>query len=187
MRCMGRTRGEVHEEWLVRHERLLALDPGDGVIGHVFSEVVALLGSLIRLHRGDPVVESRVPLVGLGAHKTVEVLEAASGGPLVERPHRAGLPHRNLVALAELGRAVAVEQQGLGDGRCVVRADRVVPGRGRGNLGDPSHADRMVVPGGQQRLAGRRAQGGRVEPVESQSVGSQPVGHRSVTWSPEGR
>ena len=59
-------------------------------------------------------------LVGLAADEAVEVLEAATAGrPAVERPRRAGLPDRHLVALAELGGRVAVELERQGEGSLV--------------------------------------------------------------------
>ena len=184
---VGGSRGEVHEEGLVGHERLLTLDPGDGVVGQVLGEVVALLGGLRRLDRGDAVVEGGVPLVGLGSHEAVEVLEATARRPLVERPHRARLPDRHLVAFPELGRAVPVQEQGLGDRGGVVRPDRVVARSRGGDLGDPAHADGVVVSGRQEGLARRRAQGGGVEPIEPQPVGRQSIGHRRVARATEGR
>ena len=176
VRGVGGPGREVHEERLVGHQRLLLVDPGDRLVGQVLGEVVALLRRLRRLDRGDPVVEGRVPLVGLGADEAVEVLEAAAGRPLVERAHRARLPDRHLVALPELGGAVAVQLQDLGERRRSVGPDRVVARGGGGDLGDAAHPDRVVVAARQQRLAGRRAQGGGVEPVEPQPAG--PPGAR---------
>ena len=46
VRCMRRPGREVHEERLVRHQRLLLAHPADGVVGQVLGEVVALLGRL---------------------------------------------------------------------------------------------------------------------------------------------
>ena len=36
--------GEVDEEGLVGHEHLLLADPVDGLVGHVFHQVIALFG-----------------------------------------------------------------------------------------------------------------------------------------------
>ena len=108
----------------------------------------------------------RVVLVRLAADEAVEVLEAAAARrPVVERAHRARLPDRHLVALAELRGRVAVQLQHLGERRARVRAHRVVAGRRGGDLGDPAHADGVVVAAGQQRRARRRAQRRRVEAV----------------------
>jgi hypothetical protein len=52
-------RGEVHEEGLVRHQRLLALHPGDRVVGQVLREVVPLLRRLRRLERGGALIRGR--------------------------------------------------------------------------------------------------------------------------------
>ena len=176
MRRVRRAGREVDEERLVGHERLLLADPLDRLVGHVLREVVALLRSPVGLDRRRPLVERRVVLVGLAADEAVEVLEAAAaGGPRVERPHRARLPDRHLVALAELRRRVAVELQRLRERRAGVRADRVVAGRRGRDLGDAAHADRVVVAAGEQRRARRRAERGRVKAVELEPARGQPL------------
>ena len=167
----------VDEERLVRHQRLLLADPVDRVVGHVLGEVVALLGRAVGLDRRRAVVERGRVLVRLAADEAVEVLEAAAAGrPGVERPDRARLPDRHLVALAELRGRVAVQLQRLGERRRRVRPDRAVAGRGGRDLGDPAHADRVVVAAGEQRLPRRRAERGRVEAVVLEPV--RPPGAR---------
>src|SRR4029450_11653040 len=105
--CWGGAGREVHEEGLVGRERLLLRDPGHGLVGHVLHEVVTLFGRLLRLARRGALVQRRVPLVRPAADEPVEVLEAAAaGGPGIEWSHRARLPHRHLVTLAELSRRV---------------------------------------------------------------------------------
>src|SRR5438105_1404176 len=117
MRGVRRTRGEVHEERLVGHERLLLAGPIDRLVGHVLGEVVSLLGRLLRLDRRRALVDGRVVLIRLTADKAVEVLEAAAAArPRVERPQWARLPDRHLVALAELSRRIAVEPERLRQG-----------------------------------------------------------------------
>jgi hypothetical protein len=110
MRGVRRPRGEVDEERLVGHERLLLVHPPDRLVGHVLGEVVALFRRLVGLDRRRALVDGREVLVRLAAEEAVEVLEAsAAGRPRVEGTHRAGLPDRHLVALAELRRRVAVQ------------------------------------------------------------------------------
>ncbi len=43
VRCVGGTGSEVHEERLVRHQRLLLAHPGDRAVGEILGEGVALL------------------------------------------------------------------------------------------------------------------------------------------------
>ena len=187
MRRVRRARREVGEERLVGHERLLLADPVDRAVGHVLGEVVALLRGAVRLDRDGAVVQRRRVLVGLPADEAVEMLEpAATAGPGVERPQRARLPDRYLVALAELRGRVAVELERLGERCRGVRADRVVAGRGRGDLGDPAHPDGVVVATGQQRLARRRAERRRVEAVVLQAVRGESLGGRRRARSAEG-
>ena len=146
VRRVRRAGGEVHEERLVRHQRLLLADPRDRPVGHVLGEVVALLGRPVGLDRGRALVDRRVVLVRLAADEAVEVLEPpAAARPGVERPDRARLPHRHLVALAELGGRVAVQLQRLRQRRAGVRPNRAVARRRRRDLGDPAHPDRVVV------------------------------------------
>ena len=179
-------RREVGEERLVRHQRLLLADPVDRAVGHVLREVVALLRGPVRLDRRRAVVERRRVLVRLAADEPVEVLEAAAAtGPGVERPQWARLPHRDLVALAELRGRVAVQLERLRQRRRGVRANRVVARRGRGDLRDSAHADGVVVASCQQRLACRRAQRGRVEAVVLQPVRGQSLRHRGRARTPE--
>ena len=177
VRRVRRTRREVHEERLVAHQRLLLADPVDGLVGHVLGEVIALRRGLVRLDRHRVLVDRRGVLVGLAADEAVEVLEARAGRPVVERAHRAGLPDRDLMALAELGGAVAVELEDFGERRGGVRAGpSCSPARTGRDLRDPAHADAVVVAAVEQGGARRRAQGGGVEAVVLQAV--RPRGAR---------
>ena len=174
VRCVGGAGREVHEERLVGQQRLLLAHPVDRLVGQVLGQVIALGRRLRRLDRGGALVQGRVPLVVLAADEAVEVLEAAAAGrPRGERARRAGLPDRNLVALAELRRRIAVELQRQRQRRLGVRQHRGVPGCRGGGFGDVAHAHRVVVAAGQQRLARRRAQRSGVEPVVLQPARCQ--------------
>ena len=186
VRCVRRAGREVREEGLVRHERLLLADPLDRLVRHVGHEVVALFRRLLGLDRDRALVDRRVVLMGLPADEAVEVLEAAPGRPVVEGPHRARLPHRHLVALAELRRRVAVQLQRLRERRAGVRPDRVVARCRRRDLRDAAHADRVVVAAAQQRRAGGRAERSGVEAVVLQPLGGEPFGVRRVDRTTEG-
>ena len=182
VRSVRRARCEVHEERLVGHERLLLARPLDRLVGHVLGEVVALLGRLLRLDRRRALVDRRVVLIRLTTDESVEVLKAATAGrPCIERPHRARLPDRHLVALAELRRRVAVQQQRLRQRRTRVGADGAVAGRRRRELCDDTHPDRVVVATREERGSGRRAESRGVEAVVFQSACGEPLGGRRRT------
>ena len=177
VRGVGSAGREVHEERAIRGQGRLLAHPGDRAVGHVLGEVVLLVGIAVRFDRGRPVVQRGRELVGLTTEEPEEVLEpATTGGPRIERSHRAGLPHRHLVALAELGGRIPVEPQHLGQGCCRLGSHRGVARDRRGDLGDRAHPDRVMVAAGQQRLAGRRAQRRRVEPGVGQTIAGQPLG-----------
>src|SRR5215212_10370818 len=115
VRRMRGSRRVVHEERLLGHERLLLTYPVDRAVGHVLGEVVAFLGRPVWLYGHRVLVDRRRVLVGLPTEEAVEMLEPASAArPSVEGAHRASLPDRHLVALAELRRRVAVQLQSLG-------------------------------------------------------------------------
>ena len=148
--------------------------------------MIALFWRLRRLDRRRPLVQGRVPLVVLTADEAVEVLEAAAAGrPRVERSGRAGLPHRHLVAFAELRRRVAIELEGQRERRLGVGQHRAVAGRCRGDFGDAAHADRVMVASGEQRLPRRRAQRGRVEARVPQSALGELLEVRGLAWTAE--
>ena len=184
---MGRAGREVNEKRLVGREGLLLSNPTHGLVGHVVHEVVALFGRPLRFHRCGALIKRWVPLVGLAADEPVEILESgATRGPSVERPCRAGLPHRHFMAFAELGCGVAVQFQGPGQRRHGVGQHRGVSRRTRGDLGDAAHAGGVVVAAGQQGLAGRRAKGGGVESVISQPTRCELFRIRRLAGATEG-
>ena len=156
------------------------------MVGHVLREVVALLGAAPRLHRRRALVDRRIPLVGLAADEAVEVLEAtAARRPRVERSHRARLVHRHLMALAELRRRVAVQLERLGQRRRRVGPHAGVARSRRGDLGDATHAHRVVVAARQQRLTRRRTQRRGVEPVVAQPARRQTFRRRCLDHAAE--
>ena len=183
---MRGARGEVHEERLVGHQRFLLTHPLDRLVRHVLTQVVTLLGGLLRLDRRRPFIQPRIPLVRLAADEAVEILEAApAGGPLVERSHRARLPHRDLVAFPELRRRVAIQLHGHGQRRLVLRQDRGVARRARGNLADRAHVHRVVVAPGQKRLACGRAESRRMKAGVLQAVRREALGRRRMAGPPK--
>src|SRR5262249_58530973 len=107
----------------------------------------------------------RSTLVGVAADEAVEVVEAESGGPQVERPGLAGVPVGDIVVLAEPGGAIAVLLQDLGDGRRVLPHQRVVPREAGAEFHDAGGVNRVMVAAGDKRRPGGRTQGGGVELV----------------------
>ena len=183
---VGRARREIHHERLVGHQHLLLAHPGDGAVREVFRQRIALLGRLGRLHGRCALIEPGKVLVRLAADEAVEMLEARTGRPLVERPHGRDFPIGHFVALAELRRRIAVELQDLGQRRFFLGPDAVVARRRRRHLGDRAHADGVMVSTGEKRLARRRAQSGRVEPIVLQPIGRKAFGGGRVARAAKG-
>ena len=185
---MGRAGRKVDEEGLIGNERLLLPNPVNGLVRHIFHQVIALFGRLLDLDGGGALIERRIPLVRLAADEPVEVFESASPGrPRIEGPGRTGLPDRNLMALAELRRCIAIELEGSGERRAGVRQDRVIAGRSAGDFGDPAHANGVVVASGQQCLSRRRAERGGMKAVVFQALGRQLLRVRRAAWAAEER
>ena len=74
----------------------------------------------------------RLPLVGLTAHKAIEVLEAHSARPLVKRSGQAVDIGRCVMVLAEPGGGITVFLQDLADGGAVLCNDRIITRIARG-------------------------------------------------------
>ena len=89
VRSMGGARGEVDEERLVGHQRLLLTHPADRPISQILGQVIPLLRRRRRLHRCRPLVQGGIPLVVLTTDETVERLEPTTPRrPRIERTHR---------------------------------------------------------------------------------------------------
>src|SRR5690606_17934250 len=119
-------------------------------------------------------VEGRLELMGLAAEEAVEVIEAASGRPLVEGAGGRRLPVGREVPLAEGGGRVAPGAQVVGERRRLRVEHAALAGMIRSRVQDGADAHRMGVATGQERGTGRGADGGRVEAVVAEAVLRQP-------------
>src|SRR4029079_14296342 len=121
----------------------------DRLVRQVGGEVVARLpnpGSYL----GRVLKQIRRPLIGLAAHEAVEIIEAHTARPLVERPGRAVLIAWRVVVLAEPGRGVAVLFQDRTDGGALGADDGVIAWIPGGLLRDDAEAHRVVIAPGDQ-------------------------------------
>ena len=174
-RRMGGAGREIDEERLVGRDGFLAVDPGDGVVGDVFGQVIALFRLFRRLDRRLVAEELRLPLAGLAAVESVPIFKALAGRPTRERPDRRGLPVGRIVPFAPGRRAVAVFLQHLGHRRGFERPDAVIARKTGREFGDGAEADLMMVEAGQHRRAGRRADAGGVERVVAKAFARKLV------------
>jgi hypothetical protein len=164
---------EVHEEGPLGRQRLLRLQPLDGLVRHVGHEVVVRV--VRQLHRRGAVIDQRRPLIGLATHEAVELVETRACGPAAGRAGDADLPGGGFVVFAELRGAVAVQTQCLGQRGHALRLLACVARVGGGDLGDAAHVVHVVVAAAQQCRARGRTQCRGVELVEAQAVGGQAV------------
>ena len=156
----------VHEERLVRLERLVLAQPVDRVVGEVFAQVVALVpASCGGSDAGGVAHQARLVLRRFAGEEAVEVLEAVAGRPVVERAGGGRLLGGRVVPLAERRGAVAVVLQHLGHSGAALRDDAGVAVPVVGQLGDLPVADAVMVAARQQRRAGRRTHRRGVEAV----------------------
>ena len=186
---MRRVRGagrEVDEERFVGHERLLLAHPGDGPVRQVFRERVAFLRRARRLDRRRALVEARIVLIGFAADEPVEVFESGARWPLRERADRRDFPDRDFVALSELSGRVSVQFERLGQRRFVLRTHAAVARSRRRHLGNRTHAHRMMVAAGEERLARRRAERGRMKAIVFQAALRQALGVGRAAGPAEG-
>src|SRR5664279_634277 len=112
MRSVQRTRGEVNKKWIVGCKGVLRLHPCQGLVRHVYREVI--VGIRRVLHSDRSIEDGGRPLVGLTADETVELVKTGMCEPAVKRSGNRDLPRGGLVVLAEGGGAVSVQTQHLG-------------------------------------------------------------------------
>ena len=152
---MARAGAEVQEE------RLLAVDVAqvaqvlDGVVDEVLGEVVALGDRARRLHRVVVAVEGGHELVGLAAVEPVPAVEAAAEGPATAVGRHVRLVVGREVPLAHRVGGVPLGPQDLRQEPVLGRDLARVAGERRREVGDPTHAVRVVVASGEQARPGR--------------------------------
>ena len=140
----------IHQERLLRCQRIDLVHVLDRLIGHRRGQVVAgVVLKWIDIRRVTGEVR-RLPLVGVATHEPIEVFEAHAGGPLVEGADRGRLKRRRVVVLAEPRRTVAVVLQDLANRRLVLGDEAVVARVAGCLLGDDTEADRVMVAAGNQ-------------------------------------
>ncbi len=188
---MAAARREVGEERLLRVLGAHAVEPLDRLVGHGIREVVGVFLVVELRRRADDLLvlrQARVPLAGVAAEEAVEVVEAPAVRPAVEGPGRALLAVGRQVPLPEGGRAVAVVAEDARQRSAVPRQRRGVAREPARELADRAEAHGVVVPPGQQRRPGRRAQRRDVEAVVAKALlGQARVVRRADGTAERGR
>ena len=108
MRCVGRSEGQVHEEWSVRSHRLRVIHETNGLVNQVFADVVAVLWSSGRIDVMVVGCQFGVELVCFTLQEAVEPIKAPLQGPVVERSRCRRLRHWGQVPLADTCGGVTV-------------------------------------------------------------------------------
>ena len=154
VRPMGCARCPVHQEGLVWRVGLVFVQPGDGVVGQVGGQVI--LGIVRRLDRVGVLNEPRLPLRSFTGKEAIEILEAVSRGPTVERTHGSCLSGGRVVPLAEGCGAVAIVLQHFRNGGRGLGDDANISVPIHRTFGDGARADAVLVAPRQQGRAGWR-------------------------------
>ncbi len=183
VRGMRRTGGVPEQVGAVRVVEAEVAELGDGLVGQVGVEVVALLRGRRRLDVVLVAHQVGRPLVGLAVEEAVVALETEPGRPGVERAV-GPLVAWGEVPLADGRRRVAPVEEHLGEGAGGVgdlaRVARIVDG----HVGQHPHADAVVVAPREQRGARGRAHRGGVEVREAQTPLGQAIEVRGLEVRP---
>ena len=175
MRRVHGAGSEIEKERLIRCDLLGIGDEGDSLVDEVFCEVIAFLGSLLRLDLMVVVDELGVILVGVTAQEAVEALEASAQRPAVIGPCRRRLMRRGQVPFADSVGVVALLQEDFREKTVLKGNHPIAAGKTGGAFGDAGQAIRVMVASGEQARAGGGAEGRRVK------VGvAQPAGRKRV-------
>ena len=151
------------------------MDEADGVVDQVLAQVVALVGGARRVDGVVVVDQLGVELVGLALEEPVVPVEAALARPLVVGAGGRGVLHGAQVPLAHGEGGVPLVAQHLGHGGGVVGDVAAHVRVAAVEVGDRAHPDGVVVPAGEQRGPGGRAQGGDVEVGVAEPLRGQTV------------
>jgi hypothetical protein len=122
-------------------------------------------------------------LVGLAAHKTVEIIEAQARRPLVEGSSSAVLKRGGVVVLAKPRGGVAVISKDFSDGGFLRADDGIVARETGSQFADHAGPHRVMVATGNKRRARRRAESGGMKVVVAQPGLGDAV-HRGVGMTP---
>jgi hypothetical protein len=158
VRCMGAAGHVIDEERPIWYKGVDPLHVRNGLVRHGGREVKAWIAQeRIDVRRVAGQVR-RLPLVGVTAHESVEILEAHADWPLVEGAVLACLKGRRVVVLAEPGGAVAVVLQNLADRRLVLLDEAVLSREAGSLLRDHAEPHRVVVAAGDEGGTRRRTE-----------------------------
>jgi hypothetical protein len=174
---MRRRIAELQVEGLLGRDRLLRAHHGDGAIGEpVVGEVVFLFGRIEKSgaveQLGGPEVVGRVPLEPVGA------VEPATRRPVVVRAVRPVRRGEVDVPLADVKRRPARVAQDFGERRRLERHVAAVSRVAAVDVGEPSHARRVMVEPGHERRARRRAHCAGAEVRVAEPAGGERVERR---------
>src|SRR5262245_11714923 len=117
----------------------------------------------------------RIPLVHVPADEAIEVLEAKSGGPKVERAGSTRLPGGDIVILAKPPSAVAILPEHLADRSAALGHYRVVARITQAAFHNHAGVGVVVIAAGDQCGARRRTQPRRMEAVVLEAAASKFV------------
>lgn len=156
-----------------------------GFVGHGGGQVPARL-ALEGVDGGGVAVQVGLPLAGVAADETVEVIEAQAVRPLVEGAGLSRLVEGRVVVLAEPGGGVAVVLQDRPEGAGFLADHRVVAGETGGDFAHHTGAGHMVVAPGDQRRSRGRAERGGVEVGVTQARLGNPIQGRGRHHAAEG-
>ena len=184
VRCVRRAGAEMQEERLVRGHLLGVGDEGDGVIGQVLGQVIALRRATRRLHLVVVVDQLGIPLAGVAAQEPVEAVETAPERPPVVGPGGGLLLGRHQMPLADHVGVVAVLLQHLRQETVLERDVAVITRIAGRQLGDRRHPVGVVVAAGDHARARRRTQRRGVHAVVAQPAGRERVQMRRGDRTP---
>jgi hypothetical protein len=157
MRRVSGARHVIDEPRLAGRDLLQLFHILDGLVGHCRFEIPT--GIVEKgIDRRRIAEQVRLPLARITADEAVEIIEAHSVRPLIERPGLARLIKRRVVVLAEPRGGIAVRLENGADRSLLDRNDGVVARETRRDLADDPEADGVMIASRDDRRSRRRAQ-----------------------------
>jgi hypothetical protein len=130
-------------------------------IPHMFNRLIGQVGCqivtrIIYKRKDLRVIAEKVwrPLIGLTAHESIEILEAHTRGPLVERSGNTVLKVWCIVVLAKPGSGITIVLKNGTDAGIVQSDDRIITRITGGQFANHPTANRMMISTGYQSSPG---------------------------------
>jgi hypothetical protein len=170
-----RTESPIEEERLLLRRVFLMENHAHRLFCEVLGQVVAVLGTSGRIDVVVVTHQIRSPVIRVALEESVVALESEAKRPSIERSDRRPLSSRREVPLPDGESAVTGVTHDPGEGRRLLRHVDRIPRVVHWSVDEEPDADCVMIPASEKARSCRRAQGGHVKTIESDSSAAEMI------------